>query len=143
MATVQTHWYTKGGKNLVEQEVGWVPSPVTVALMKGGWVIDQDGPEAFTDIAADEATGTGYSAGGVVIAGRAVTLDPATNETRLLGNPVEWPNSTILARGAAIYVNTGVKPLLGYVDFESDRQSDQGLFRIEWPATGVLRTRAL
>jgi hypothetical protein len=143
MATVQTHWWTKGGKNLVEQDIGWTASVIHVMLMKAGWVIDQDAPENVTDLGANEATGTGYTAGGVIVPNRSVTIDAASNETRLLGDPVQWANSTITARGAVIYVNSGAKPVLGYVDFESDRVSDQGLFRIEWPVTGVLRTRAL
>lgn len=142
MATVQTHWFTKGGKNLVEQEIGWVASSINVALMKGGWVIDQDAPETYLDVVADEATGIGYTQNGVAIPNRAVVLDPATNETRLIGDAVQWPNSTITARGAIIYMLFAPYALLGYVDFAADRASENGLFRIEWPATGVLRLRA-
>jgi len=143
MATVETKWFTKGGKNLVESEVGWVASALNVILMKGGFVFDQDGPENYADLSANEATGTGYTAGGVVIANRSVVIDPASNETRLLGDPVQWTASSITARGAVIYQNFGAKPVLGYCDFVTDRTSENGLFRIEWPVTGVLRLRAL
>lgn len=143
MAAVTTRWFTKGGKNLVEQEVGWTPSLIQVALMHAGWVIDQDAPENFADLGPVEAVGVGYVAGGVVIANRAVVIDAPSNETRLNGDPVQWPNSTIIARGAVIYVNSGARPVLGYCDFATDRTSENGLFRIEWPVTGVLRTRAL
>ena len=143
MATVQTHWFTKGGKNLIEMEIGWTPSPIAVALMRPGWVINQDGPEVWADVSADEANGVGYAPGGLGIGNRSVVIDPASNETRLFGDPVQWPGSTITARGAVIFVNAAAQPVLGYVDFETDRASDQGLFRIEWPVTGVLRTRAL
>ena len=143
MATVETHWFTKGGKNLVESEVGWVVSPINVMLMAAGYAFDQDGPETYADVAAAEAAGTAYVVGGAVIAARSVVIDPASNETRLLGDPVQWPVSTIVARGAIIYANAGAKPVLGYANFETDRTSENGLFRIEWPVTGVLRTRAL
>jgi len=143
MATVQTHWYTKGGKNLVEAEIGWVTGPINVALMKAGWVPDQDATEVFADEAANEAAGVAYVAGGIVIPNRAVTVDGPTNETRLTGDPIEWANSTITTRGAIVYVNAGAKPVLGYIDFGVDRASDAGPFRIEWPAAVVLRTRAL
>jgi hypothetical protein len=72
-----------------------------------------------------------------------VLLDAASNETRLIADQVQWAASTITARGAAIYANVGAKPLLGFVDFATDRASDLGLFTIQWPATGVLRLRAL
>src|SRR5262245_62813311 len=111
--------------------------------MGAGFAFDQDLPENWTDVSASEATGTGYTAGGAVVANRSVTLDLPSNETRLMGDPVQWPNSTITARGAVIYATSGAKPVLGYVDFVTDRASENGLFRIEWPATGVLRTRAL
>ena len=143
MALVETHWFTKGGKNLIEAEIGWVPGPIFCALLKNGATLDQDTPEVFADVVANEATGTGYTAGGVAIANRSVTVDAASNETRLLGDPVQWASSTIGARWAIMYVNSGAKPLLGYVDFVNDRFSEAGLFRIEWPVTGVLRTRAL
>src|SRR5262245_59262714 len=143
MATVESKWFTKGGKNLVEAEVGWVTGPINVALMGAGFTFDQDLPEVWGDVSASEASGTGYTAGGVAIANRAVTLDLPSNESRLMGDPVQWTSSSISARGAVIYATPGAKPVLGYVDFTSDRTSENGLFRIEWPATGVLRTRAL
>jgi hypothetical protein len=143
MAAVETRWFTKGGKNLVESEVGWVVSPINVALMQSGFVFDQDGPEIFADVSAAEAAGISYVAGGALIGTRSVVLDPASNETRLFGDPVEWLGSTITAAGAVIYANVGAKPLLGYADFGGDLFSIGGIFRFEWPATGVLRTRAL
>ena len=143
MATVNTYWFTKGGKNLVEQEIGWVASAINVALMKGGFIFDQDGPEVWADLLANEAVGVGYVAGGVALTTKAVAIDAASNETRLSADSVQWLNSTIVARGAVIYANVGAKPVLGFVDFQTDRASDTGLFRIDWPATGVLRLRAL
>ena len=143
MATVNSYWFTKGGKNLVEQEIGWVASPINVALMKAGFLFDQDGPEVWADLLANEAAGIGYVAGGVLLTTKSVVLDAPSNETRLLADPAAWINSTITARGAVIYVTSGAKPLLGFVDFQTDRVSDVGLFRIDWPATGVLRLRAL
>jgi len=143
MALVETHWFTKGGKNLVEAEASWATMNAFCALLKNATTLDQDAPEVFADVVANEATGTGYTPGGVAIANRSVTVDAASNETRLIGDPVQWTPSTIGARWAIIYINAGAKPLLGYVDFISDRFSEAGLFRIEWPVTGVLRTRAL
>jgi hypothetical protein len=143
VAAVNTFWFTKGGKNLVEAEIGWLSSPINVALLKAGFVFDQDGPETWTDLAANEAVGAGYAAGGLALANKSVLLDAASNETRLIADQVQWAASTITARGAAIYANVGTKPLLGFVDFATDRASDLGLFTIQWPATGVLRLRAL
>lgn len=143
MATVTAHWFTKGGKNLVEQEIGWLVSPIYCALLGGGFVFNQDTPEVWGDVSPSEVVGPGYTTLGLPINNRSVVIDAASNETRLLGDPVQWTGATITSRGGIIYVNTGVKPLLGYVDFEIDRASEGGLFRIDWPATGVLRTRAL
>src|SRR5262245_37106479 len=98
--------------------------------MKDGYVFDQDGPEVFADVSASEATGIGYVAGGTLLAGRAVVLDPASNETHLLGDPVFWVDSTIRSAGAVIYANAGTKPLLGLIDFSFDRTSENGLFRL-------------
>jgi len=142
MATVETKWFTRGGKNLVEQEVGWVTGPINVMLMKAAYVFDQDGPEVYADLSAAEVVGIGYTAGGTALSGRSIGLDASLNETRLLGNPVQWPNSTITSRGAVVYATTGSKPVLGYCDFGMDRLSISGLFSIEWPNSIVLRATA-
>jgi len=142
MASLETKWFTKGGKNLIEAEISWVASPIHVILMASGYIFNQDGPEAYPDVSASETTGTAYVVGGAVIANRSVVIDPSSNGTRLLGDPVQWPNSTIAARGAIIYMNAGVQPLLGFVDFVTDRTSENGLFRIEWPTSGVLSLQA-
>lgn len=143
MAQVETHWFTKGGKNLVEQEIGWMATAMQCALIKGGFAFDKDTPETWADLSANEAVGAGYVAGGVVLANKAVTIDAPSDEVRLIADPAQWPNSTIVARGAVVYANVGAKPLLGFIDFVTDRASEAGLFRVEWPITGVLRTRAL
>lgn len=138
---VETHWFTKGGKNLVEAEVGWVTGPIYVALVAVGHLPTQDGPEVLADIT--QVAGVAYVAGGTELLTRSVVVDAPTNETQLVGDPVEWIGSTITSPGGVIYANVGAKPLLGYVDFGEDKFSIGGLFRIEWPATGALRTRAL
>lgn len=143
MASVETRWFTKGGKNLVEAEIGWVTGPINVMLMAAGYVFDQDGPEVYADVSPSEAVGAGYVVGGKLLANRSVVIDAPSNETHLLADDIEWAGSTITARGAVIYVNGGAKPVLGYTDFETDRLTNLGRFLIEWPDTGALRMAAV
>ena len=53
-----------------------------------------------------------------------------------------WDPSTITARGAVIYKDTGVpttSPLIAYIDFASDKSSSGDRFKIVWSTTGILR----
>lgn len=61
------------------------------------------------------------------------------------GGTVSWPSSTITARYAVIYKDTGTgstSPLIGFVDFGQDESSSSGTFQITWHTDGILRTFA-
>ena len=54
---------------------------------------------------------------------------------------VAWTTSTLTARYAIIYKSTGTSstsPLIGYIDFSSDKSSVTGTFTIQWNAEGIL-----
>jgi len=84
---------------------------------------------AFSDISpnttvyttANEVSGTGYSAGGVVITG--VTIDADINNTVVYVNfnNVSWPGANFVARGALIYNVTKANKSVAVLDFGSDK----------------------
>lgn len=62
--------------------------------------------------------------------------------TRFDGDNISYTSSTITARYAVVYVDTGVdttSALLGFVDFGQDESSSSGNFDITWSAEGILR----
>lgn len=69
-----------------------------------------------------EANGTGYTAGGaaVTFTNGSVTIDTSNNLIKIAIPTVNWASSTISAKGAVLYTNTGssaTDKLVAYVDF--------------------------
>lgn len=84
----------------------------------------------------NEVTGTGYTAGGMALAGRAVTLDAGVGILDFT-DPV-WSSATITARGALIYNDTVTgDPALAVLDFGSDITSTNGNFTVNLPAAAA------
>lgn len=114
---------------------------IKVALVTSSYTPDFDAHDYFDDV-TDEVTGTGYSAGGAALASKTVTLDAANDRVDIDAADTVWTASTITARGAVLYKDTGTpstSPLICYFDFGSDKISSAGDFTIQWAATGYLR----
>lgn len=130
------------GKAL-NKEIDWDTDDIKVALVSSAYVPNQDTHDYFDDVAANEVSGTGYTAGGASLASKTLTYDGANNVLVLDAADVTWANSTVTARYAVIYDNTpataATKALIGYVDFVSDQSSTNGNFTLQWDATGILR----
>ena len=79
----------------------------------------------------NEVVGTGYTAGGKASA-CTVTNVTASDNTTLAFAAVNWPTSTITARGAVIYKSRGgaasADELVAYVDFSADITSTADTF---------------
>lgn len=94
----------------------------------------------FKDDITNEITGTGYTAGGATLANKDVTLDG--NEGKFDSDDVIWTSSTLTARYAVIYKDTGVaatSPLIAVWDFVQDKTSNNSDFKITWDTSGILR----
>lgn len=126
----------------LNKEVDFDTDTIKVMLVGSGYTPNQD-THAYKSDVTGEVSGTGYTAGGATLAGKAVTYDAANNVIVLDADDVSWANSTLTARYAVIYDDTpataATKPLLGYVDFGTDQSSTNGTFAITWDATGVFR----
>lgn len=113
---------------------------IKVALVTSSYTPNQDSHDNFDDV-TNEVSGTGYSAGGAALSNKAVTADNTDNEGVFDADDVTWGSSTITARGAVIYKDTGTpstSPLIAYIDFGSDKASSNGNFTIQWAAEGIL-----
>lgn len=130
------------GKAL-NKEIDWDNDDIRVMLVSSSYSPNQDTHDYLDDVASNEVSGTGYTAGGQSITSKTNTYDPATNTVILDAADVTWANSTVTARYAVIYNNTGAsssaKPLIAYVDFVSDQSSTAGNFTITWDPAGIVR----
>jgi hypothetical protein len=113
---------------------------IKVALVTSSYTPNIDTHEFYDDV-TNEVTGTGYTAGGAVLGSQAVTTNTTDDEGVFDAADVTWSASTITARGAVIYKNTGTastSPLIAYIDFTEDKVSSSGNFTIQWNAEGIL-----
>ena len=124
---------------LANGEVDWDTNTIKVALTTSSYTPNQDTHDYFDDI-TNQVVGTGYTSGGATLASKTVNYDSGTNVTTFDAADVTWSTSTITARYAIIYRDTGVtstSPLIGYVDFDADVVSSGGDFTIQWNASGI------
>lgn len=113
---------------------------IKVMLVESGYSPDEDAHE-YRDDVTNEASGAGYTAGGAEILNKTVTQDNTNNRAVFNGDDVSWAASSITARGAVIYKDTGnsaTDPLIAYIDFGMDKTSSSGAFSLTWDAAGIL-----
>jgi hypothetical protein len=127
----------------LNKEVDWDTDTIKVALLTSSYTPNQDTHDYFDDVSSTEVSGTGYTSGGVTLASKTNTYDAGTNVIMLDAADVTWSSSTITARYAVVYndsgASAGAKALIGYVDFGSDQSSTNGNFTITWDSTGIVR----
>lgn len=98
----------------------------------------------FRNAVTNEVSGTGYTAGGLTLAGLAFTDDVATNHrTAWSFTAPVWSTATITARWAVIYKSRGgassADEVILCIDFATDKTSTAGSFTITPDATGVIQ----
>jgi hypothetical protein len=103
-----------------------------VLLVTSSYTPNKDTHDKRDDV-TNEASGTGYTAGGVTSA-CTVTKDTANDRVTLQFASVSWASSTITARGAVIYKSRGgassADELVAYNDFGADVSTTAGTFSI-------------
>ena len=127
----------------LNKEVDWDTDTIKVALLTSSYTPNQDTHDYYDDVVANEVSGTGYTTGGNTLASKTITYDGTNNVIILDAADTTWSSSTITARYAVVYDDSGAsnaaKALIGYVDFGSDQSSTNGNFTITWDSTGIVR----
>jgi hypothetical protein len=114
---------------------------IKVMLLTSTHTSNVDTQEFIDDVSANEVSGTGYTAGGATLANKAVTQDDTDNEGVFDADDVTWSTSTITARYAVYYKDTGTpatSPIIHIEDFTTDKISSGGNFTIQHNAEGIL-----
>jgi hypothetical protein len=130
-------------KQALNKEIDWDSDTIKVALLSSSYTPNQDTHDYLDDVSSFEVNGTGYTTGGITLTSKTSTYDGTNNVIVLDAADVTWSSSTITARYAVVYDDSGAsaatKPLIGYVDFGSDQSSTNGNFTITWDSTGIVR----
>jgi hypothetical protein len=115
---------------------------IKIALVNGTYAALADatkrGHEFFSTVQANEAGGTGYTAGGATLAGK---VSSQTNGVYTFDatDPV-WAAATIAASGAVVYKDTGsaaTSPLIAYLDFGGSVASTNAPYTVILNAAGI------
>lgn len=134
--TAPTLWYTNGPKAALDAVLA-LGTP-RVILLSDTYVIDQDAHAFVSDIIADEAAGTGYTAGGNALTGVATAADSATNEATFDADDIS--GISVSCCYAAIAVDTGTdatSPVLTITDLSGGTATDLTVTGIVWDAGGI------
>jgi len=132
--------YNSFKQKIMDGSIDLENDTIKVALVTSSYTPDQDNHEDFADI-TNEVSGTGYTAGGATLSNVSVTKDNTDNEGVFDADDVTWSNSTITARGAVVYKDSGTPAtswLICYIDFGSDYSSVAGDFKIAWNSEGIV-----
>ena len=84
---------------------------------------------------SNEATGTGYSAGGNVLAGATITTS-GTTAFATFDNSL-WSAASFVARGALIYNSSKANRAIAVLDFGGDQTVSNGDFAVIFPAANA------
>jgi len=114
---------------------------IKLLLVTSAYVPNIDTHTKRSDI-TNEVVGAGYTAGGVVLANKTVTVNNTTDKGVFDADDITIPNATITARGGVLYKSRGgaatADELIGYLDFLTDIPSGGGNFFVGFDATGIL-----
>jgi hypothetical protein len=111
--------------------------------MQSGFVFNKDTHHQYSDVSGNELpTANGYTAGGNILAGVAVTEDDADDRTEIVWNNTSWTasgGSIGPTPGAIIYDDTDSNDsIVGYIDFGGDQtQTDGGTATIVAPEVRI------
>lgn len=132
--------YNSFKRDIMNGGINLASDTIHVALVTSTYSPNIDTHDNFDDI-TNEVSGTGYTAGGGELDNKAVTVDTTDDEGVWDADDETWANSTITARGAVIYKNTGTgstSKLICYIDFGADKISSAGNFTIAWNSEGII-----
>lgn len=132
--------YASFGVQAFSGNINWTAGNVKVALLTDTYTPSQSTHGFWSDVAASEISGTGYTAGGQAILNPTVSFSTGQNSVILDGDDISWPESTITARYVVLYEDTGVAStsvLCGFADLGENKSSSNGDFNLNWSTSGI------
>lgn len=127
--------YERFKANLMNKEVDLEADTIKVALMDNvhGFTATHN---TWSQVSANEISGTGYSSPGQDLAGKAVTQAATTDWD---ATDAQWTTATFSAYHAVLYDDTlAGDDLICSFDFGGEQQVTGGTFTIQWNASGIV-----
>lgn len=133
---MSTFIYSAFGLYLGQGAIDFDNDTFKVGLLTSSYSPVQSTDEKWSDISGDEASGTGYTAGGAAVS--SISWTRSSNVITLDFADVSWASSSITARYGALYDDTHTDdPLIACFDLGSELTSSNGTFAIQFNASGI------
>lgn len=127
--------YNRFKANLMNKEVDLEADTIRVALLNSSHSFTAT-HNTWSQVSANEVSGTGYTANGASLANKAVTQGATT---KFDADDTQWTSSTITASHAVIYDDTMTNDdLIASIDFGGSQSTSSGTFKIQWHADGII-----
>jgi hypothetical protein len=108
-----------------------------VVLLTPAYVPNYDTHTSYADVKNSEVSGTGYTAGGITLAGKSWAYNSSSHNATLSADPVNWNTLSATTRFAAVYQSSGSdssSKLIGLIDFGEDRVYDSEPLQLSFPS---------
>lgn len=132
--------YNNFKEQLLLGELDLVDDTIRVILVTGH-ALDIDNDASYADVSADECSGTGYTAAGEALAGKAVTQDNANDRADFDANDLTWSGLDVSGGGdpnyAIMYDDTHASNYL-IAAWELSTATNGGDYTLQWDSTGIL-----
>lgn len=127
--------YNRFLANLMNKEVDLEGDNIRIALMDTNHTPTAT-DDVWADVSANEISGTGYTANGELLAGKAVTQGATTKWD---ADNVSWADAIFSAFHAVIYDDSLVgDDLIASIDFGGEIAINDGTFSIVFDAAGII-----
>lgn len=141
--TVTAKLYIPAFLSAFNKELDFDSDDMRAMLVGTGYTPDQDTHRYLSSVVANEVSGTNYSAGGVALTTKSITIDGATNTVKFDADDVTFSNVTLSPgpRFVVIYDRTpstdATRPLLSYADLGAAVPVTAGDLVIRFNASGI------
>jgi hypothetical protein len=133
--------YNSFKRDIINGSIDLDSDTIKLMLVTSAYTPDQDAHAKVSDV-TNEVTGVGYTAGGITLANKTVTVNNTTNLAVFDADNIVIPNVSITARGGVLYKSRGgvstADELIAYLDFNIDIISSNGDFSISFDSNGIL-----
>lgn len=127
--------YNRFKANLLNKEIDLEADTIKVMLLNNSHAFTATHNQK-SEIVANEITGTGYTAGGAVLANKAVT-QAATSKWD--ADDTAWTSASFTAYHAVIFDDTLINDdLICSIDFGAAKTVSAGTFTIQWHIDGII-----
>ena len=128
-------------RDIANGSINLATDAVKMMLVGSAYTPNIDTHAKRSDV-TNEVSGTGYTAGGIALVNKTVTMNTTSDKGVFDADDVTLSNATITARGAVLYKARGgassADELIAYLDFGADITSTAGNFNIAFDANGII-----